>query len=234
MAEFLRQSFVNPLQYTWLIVGRFGTPILPHVFCAARLQWVYDKGDMNLSTAALASVQLVPGGDAVKFADTLAEFVKRAGEKRQGEVYAVADLTRSIELRDLIWKRAPLAALMVVTPGQDDQWTYPARRCGRPLMLSRLQSWLAERKISPALPATSGDDPNVLTWRDVSKALASAQAKPPLQNADNEAIMDLETTEDDVTLVVASLAWWAFTGKPSPIAGVIPDDVMGVPKALRR
>lgn len=209
------QGAVRPVVYTWIIIARYGTPILPHVFCSARATWNYDKGKMLMTSAALAAVQLVPGGTGEIFIKTLEEYAARAKGKKDDGTAIICDLSRSIEMRGPIARRVPGIALARVTGGQEDDWLYPARLCGRVLLMSRLQAWLTDRRLVSALP--SADDPNMLNWTKVRAALAEATGRPPKSDADPDSIADPLTTNDDVTLAVAQVTWWAESNRPNPL-----------------
>lgn len=207
---------VRPNAYTWRIVGRLGTPIVPHTFVASRLRWTFDDHRMRMMAAELGMIQLVPSGTGESFIRTMVEYDRRARAKGDAAVQVIADLSRSLEMRVNISRALPRVDYVEILPNQEDKYDFPARKCGRQLVLSRLQSWMTDRKIGFALPKS--EDPNVWGEARVVRALSSVQMRAP--KADSEEIISDDTTSDEVALAVAMVAWFAESRRPA-----IHDDV---------
>ena len=201
---------VRPNAYTWRIVGRLGTPIIPHTFVASRLRWTFDDHRMRLVVAELGMIQLVPSGTGDSFIKTLVEFDRRARSKGDAAVQLIADVSRSLEMRLNISRELPRVDYVEVLPNQEDKYDYPARKCGRQLILSRLQSWMTDRKIAFALPSTEND--NVWDAKRVIRALSSVKMRPPKD--DGEDIISDDVTSDEVALAVSLIAWYADSRRP--------------------
>jgi hypothetical protein len=204
----------------WLTYGKLGTPSIPHVFVAARCNWALDKQRMRLIDAELAIIQTVPDGRLTTFIDHLHSFNERIKEKKPVRQLLLADLTRSMEVCPALWRKLPDAIPVLVTPAPRDEWSFPFRVCGRPLLLSRLQLWISDQKLVSAL-GQPADDPNLWAWDRLREAIAATVMKPARLDPTAMGFMD-DSTEDDVVLGIAQIPWWAEMEEPSPYADTLP------------
>ena len=106
-----------------------------------------------------------------------------------------------------LWRKTPDAIPVVISKGTQDEWSFPMRVCGRPLLLSRLQLWISDKKIISSLPEENPDDPNIWSWQAVRDALSTITGKPP--RVDDDDILNTETVNEDVVIAVSMLPWWA-------------------------
>lgn len=205
--------------YTWIVAGKLGTSQIPHVFIAGRSTWLLDKEQMKLHETEIAVVQSVPGGKIEDFLNFLFEYEKRVKDKDPAKLLLLADVTRSVEIIPALWRKTPDAIPIKVPTRPMDEWSHPIRICGRPLILSRLQLWISDKKLVTSLPENEGDDPHLWNWTRVKSALSGITATPARLDEDSP-IEDDSVLNEDVVTCIAMLPWWAESEQPTPY---IPD-----------
>jgi hypothetical protein len=168
---------------------------------------------MELVEIELASVQTRPGGSVTQYIDhlyTMQEHVKR---KEPITLSIYADITRSVEAEPAVHKKVPECLVTEVINTAAKSWSLPFFQIGRPLLLSKMQVMLSERKFASAL-TTDTSDPNNWTWEQVRNALSQATLRPPRVN--DEDIVHDSSTQDDVALTVSQLIYNAESDLPLP------------------
>ena len=203
---------IRPNAYTWRIVARIGAPNVPHTLVASRLRWTFDQHRMRLMQMERGAIQTVPGGTGDSYIAALVEYDARARSKGDAGVALVCDVSRSLEMRHNIARKVKGVQFCQVKNLQEDEWKFPMRVVGRQLALSRLQSWMTDRKIGTSLP-TDSDDDNFWSRKRFERALAAMQSRPP--KFDGDEIIHEPTVDDEVILSVALATWWGEAGRPS-------------------
>jgi len=182
------------------------------VFMGGRGNWVLDKDKMRLVDVELAVVQTIPGGRLETYLEYLQEYEKKILSKNPARVLILADVSRSIEVIPALWRKSPDAIPVRIVKTPQDQWSFPIRVCGRPLLLSRLQLWISDKKLISSLPEAKEDDPNIWSWQAVRDALSTITARPP--TVDDDDILNTEMVNEDVVLAVSMLPWWTDSERP--------------------
>jgi hypothetical protein len=185
-----------------------------------RANWVLDKYKMRLVDVELAVIQTIPGGRIETFLEYLHQYEAKVKDKNPARILILADVTRSVEMIPALWRKSPDAIPVIISRGTQDEWAFPMRVCGRPLLLSRLQLWISDKKLVSSLPEAKDDEPNIWSWQAVRDALSTITAKPP--KIDDDDITNLETINEDVVLAVSMLPWWAEMEEPNVYDDVKP------------
>lgn len=203
--------------YTWTVASKLGTSQVPHVFVAGRSTWLLDKEQMKLHETEIAVVQTVPGGRIEDFLNFLFEYERRIKIKEPAKLLVLADITRSVEVIPALWRKTPDAIPVKIPMGAMDEWSFPMRICGRPLIMSRLQLWISDKKLVSSLPENEQDDPHLWNWGKVRGALSSITGKPAKMD-DDTPVEDESVLYEDVVTTIAMLPWWAEGEQPTPYA----------------
>ena len=200
--------------YTWAIVGRLGSPVLPHSFAAIRVTWMLDSAKSFLVPAEfeIAVVETHPGGSILSFAKHLKSLSDHVAEKRPTSFSVYADITRSVEAEPLVHRISPMATVVQVVNPSKQEWSLPFALVGRPLLLSRLQLKVSERQLSSALPAEDLD-PNRWNWDRVKDAMSTVNARPP--RPETGELPGEEVIEDEIVITLGLGVWFAEADRPS-------------------
>jgi hypothetical protein len=209
----LRYQIPRAMAHTWVLVGRLGTPILPHVFAAARATWHLANKRMEMVEIELGVVETRPGGSVIQYAEQLRTMEQHIKEKKPTSLSTYADITRSVEAEQAVHKVVKECLVTEVVNTAGKAWSLPFFQIGRPLLLSKMQVVLSERKIASAL-TKDDDDPNRWSWERVRNALSLAALRPP--RLSDEDILHDQNTDDDVALTIAQIVYNADTDIPRP------------------
>jgi hypothetical protein len=203
---------LRPEAKCWIIYGRLGNPNVPSVFAATRANWTFDRSRMRLVDLELALVQTLPDAGIKAYCAQLEVMENRVKAFHPAKQVTLADVSDSLEAREAVWRKSPNAVLIRMATGYSDIWELPFRICGRAGLMSRLQLWLSDGKLVPALTADDSD-PNVWTWDRVRQALATTTGKPPRPEDEQE-----DHLEERIVLALAQGPWWAEGELPSVYA----------------
>lgn len=199
---------LRPVQTGYVVCARVGTPALPHVVVIGRGSWMYNNDNMDLDNVAITLVRLFPGGPVPPLIDGVANLFAEATRRETGAgALAAIDVSRSQELVRNFSERLPWALFSRTTRGLDDRWDLPSRILGRTVLLSKVRSWSASRKLTIAL----GESSHPLEWGsdEVLNALNSVQRLPPEE--DPQTIGAEVNVDHDVALTVGlTLNWMDF------------------------
>jgi hypothetical protein len=200
--------------WTWAIVGRLGSPVLPHSFSAVRVTWILDtaKGYLVPSEFELAVVETHPGGSILSFVKHLKSLADHVAAKKPTSFSVYADITRSVEAQPLVSRVAPMATVVQVVNLAKHEWSLPFVLVGRPLLLSRLQLKVSERQLASALPETD-DNPGRWNWGRVKDAMATVNARPP--RPESGELPGDEIIEDEVVINLGLAVWFSESDRPS-------------------
>jgi hypothetical protein len=204
--------------HTWILCGKLGNAQIPHVFAAGRVTWVLTKHNsttpsMRFASSELAIVQTVPGGSITTYLDTLYEFEQRILDKRPAANITLADITRSHEVTEILWRKTPEAVPVILTSAHRDDMSFPFWHVGRALIMSRLQVWIADKKIASALPPPDPDNPNMWDWGRVQNALSTITARVP--KFDEADPLAEDVLFDDIATCVGMMPWFGEGDQPS-------------------
>jgi hypothetical protein len=199
---------LRPVQTGYVVCARVGTPALPHVVVIGRGTWMYAHDNMDLDNVAITLVRLFPGGPVPPLIDAVANLYTEATKRETGAGALVAvDVSRSHELVQNFSERLSWALFSRTTRGLDDRWDLPSRILGRTLLLSKVRSWAASRKLTIAL----GESEHPLEWgtEQVLNSLNSVQRLPPEE--DPQTIGAEVNVDHDVALTIGlTLSWMDF------------------------
>jgi hypothetical protein len=198
-----------------VVACRLGDVLRPNVVVVAGSEHTHAQGRMLLTRLALELVEVLPG-NVTTVMERLAAIMSRAEARAAeglGKAILVVDETRQQTAHALLGDRLTADIYLLVTTHGRKMPDVPNWKIGRMTLFSDLRVLMAKPGVLQVLePAT--DDPRIWRAGQIRAALASAQAKPPAEEADSY-VTD-GSTQDDVALAVAAVAHMGEAGSPDP------------------
>ena len=201
------------------VACRLGDVLRPNVLVVAGSEHTHQSGRMVLTRLALELVEVLPG-NVVMVMERLAGIMDRAEPRSAeglGRAVLVVDETRQQTAHSIMGERLTADMYLMVTTHGRKMPDVPHWKMGRMTLFSELRVLMAKPGVLQVLePAI--DDPRIWRGTQIRAALASAQAKPPVDEVDSY-VTD-GSTQDDAALAIAAVAHMGEAGAPDPFVSL--------------